>query len=270
MNDDSFIERILYKLVKRHVSGTTMSSALDKAKDLNSKNLHVSITFLSNSVATRQKAKYATTTYLELIRQISRLGLKASIQVPLSQLGLGMDENTMLENLGEIIKVGNKYGVFVWAEIPQGYSFDSTQFDSARGFGIATHAAGMLKTVTAHKHIKSLKIIFSKSDLEVAGADEFAKQLAGMNLSNTVMLSPPDSVIKKVLNGGRGKTAVIEFRFGENSKKIKSLAERGTRASVYLPFGKDWQAYAINNVPEGYMRFLAAKFLTEADEKNTM
>ena len=132
MKDDSFVERILYRLVKKHVSGTTMSSALEKTKELNSRNMHVSITFLSNSIATRQKAKYVTTTYLELVRQISRLGLKASIQVPLNQLGLDVDEQTASENLAEIIRTGNKCGVFVWAEIPAGCSLVTTQFDGAR------------------------------------------------------------------------------------------------------------------------------------------
>jgi hypothetical protein len=35
--------------------------------------------------------------------------------------------------------------------------------------------------------------------------------------------------------------------------------KKGTKISVLVPFGKDWIKYAMNNVPEGYMRFVAGK-----------
>ncbi len=271
MKDDSFVERILYGLVKKHVSGTTMSSALEKAKELNSKNMHVSITFLSNSVANRQKTKYITTTYLELVRQISRLGLKASIQAPLNQLGLDIDEATASENLAEIIKAGNKYGVFVWAEVPLGNAFLDNRFDDSKGFGMAVQAIDMARVAKSHKGVKSFKAIFD--NIETDKAKEMALEKRFVNIcdssSNTVMLSPPDSLIKRILSGGKsGKTVIFEFRFGDSSKKIKKLAKRGARTSIYLPFGKDWQAYAMNNVPEKYMRFLAGKLLDNAGEKS--
>ncbi len=273
MKDDSFVERILYGLVKKHVSGTTMSSALEKAKELNSKNMHVSITFLSNSVANRQKAKYITTTYLELVRQISRLGLKASIQAPLNQLGLDIDEATASENLTEIIKAGNKYGVFVWAEVPLGNTFLDNRFDESKGFGMAVQAIDMAKVAKSHKGIKSFKAIFGNTETDKAKEMALEKRFADIcgSSPNTVMLSPPDSLIKRILAGGKnGKTVIFEFRFGDSSKKIKKLAKRGARTSIYLPFGKDWQAYAMNNVPEKYMRFLAGKLLGNAEEQSTV
>ncbi len=269
LKDDSFVEKILYRLVKKHVSGTTMSSALEKTKELNSKNTHVSITFLSNSIATRPKARYVTTTYLELVRQISRLGLKASIQAPLNQLGLDVDEATASENLRELIRTGNKHGVFVWAEIPYGGEFATHEFDDARGFGIAAPVSEIAHTIKDHGTIKAFKAIFSTAD--ESNWQVLAKQLERLpaTVGNRVMLSAPETVVKKMMNGGKGnKSIIFEFRFGESSKRLKKLAKRGARTSVYLPFGKDWQAYAMNNVPEGYMRFLAGKFLDERESKS--
>lgn len=266
MKDDSFVERILYRLVKKHVSGTTMSSALEKARELNSKNTHVSITFLSNSIATRSKAKYVTTTYLELVRQISRLGLKASIQVPLNQLGLEVDEATASENLCEIIKTGNKHGVFVWAEMPPGSGLSTNEFDGARGFGIAAQVSEVGRIIKEHKGMRAFKAIFSNADDAAKKGELLARQLEHLprSIRSRVMLSAPDTVIRKLMNGDRAsKSIIFEFRFGDRSKRMKRLAKRGALTSVYLPFGKDWQAYAMNNVPEGYTRFLAGKFLSE-------
>ena len=86
----TIVEGLLYRLIRKHIAGTTMSSAIEKAKELNGKKLPVSIAFLSDSARDSAKARYATTTYLELIRRIARMGLKASVQVPLGQIGYGV------------------------------------------------------------------------------------------------------------------------------------------------------------------------------------
>ena len=111
LKEDSLVDKVLYRIVKKHVSGTTMGSALAKAKELNQKNIHASITFLSNVPENKIKARYITSTYTELIRRIARLGLKASVQVQAGQIGYGIDESVFESNLKEILSTGNKFCV---------------------------------------------------------------------------------------------------------------------------------------------------------------
>ena len=66
-----------------------------------------------------------------------------------------------------------------------------------------------------------------------------------------------------MLGSGRPGRQILEYKFGESGKGMKRALKRGAKVSVYLPFGKDWQAYAMNKVPEGYTRFLAGKLLGE-------
>src|SRR5208337_4836274 len=117
LKEHPIVGRILYRLIKKHIAGTTMSSVIERAKELNGKKLPVSIAFLSDSAKDSTKAKYATTTYLELIRRIARMGLKASVQVPLNQIGSGVSEEVAVRNGKEILRTANKYGVFVWFEL---------------------------------------------------------------------------------------------------------------------------------------------------------
>jgi len=46
--EESFIAKIAHRLIKKHIAGNTMSSAIKKAKQLNAKGLLASITFLSD------------------------------------------------------------------------------------------------------------------------------------------------------------------------------------------------------------------------------
>ncbi len=268
LTDESFVEKILYRLVKKHVSGTTMSSALEKARELNGKNIHASITFLSSGVSSKPKAKYITSTYQELVRQVSRRGLKASVQVPLVQLGLGQDNNAAQENLRDIIGTGNKHGIFIWAELQAGQDFETKEFESCRGFGLALPAESVSDFVKSHKEIRQVKAIFL-SDEEGAYGNGIAGDIERVadKANGIVLLSTPQGVVKKLLGGGKSKKSIVfEFRLGDNRKAMKRMMKKGATVSVYLPFGKDWHAYAMNNVPEGYMRFLAGKFLDEREE----
>jgi pyruvate carboxylase len=70
---EPFVERILHKLVRKHIAGTTMDSALEAAKELNSESIPATITFLSGNVLDKTKAKYNATAYAELVRRIASL-----------------------------------------------------------------------------------------------------------------------------------------------------------------------------------------------------
>ncbi len=268
MADESFVEKILYRLVKKHVSGTTMSSALEKARELNGKKIHASITFLSSGVSSKPKAKYITSTYQELIRQVARRGLTASVQVPLVQLGLGQDDGAAEENLRDIISTGNKHGIFIWAELPEGAGFGMKGFESFRGFGIALPAESVPGFMKEHKEARPVKAIFQGDDgREQRTSDAGAIERAAGKANGMVLLSTPKDVARRLLSGTKTRKSVIfEVRLGDDRKVMKNMMKKGAKVSVYLPFGKDWHAYAMNNVPEGYMRFLAGKFLDEKEE----
>ncbi|MDE1834843.1 MAG: hypothetical protein KGH64_05915, partial [Candidatus Micrarchaeota archaeon] len=113
---EPFVERILRKLVRKHIAGTTMDSALDAVRELNGESVPASITFLTGNVLDKSKAKYNATTYAELVRRIARSGIKSSIHVQLEQLGSDIDEQTAFDNVKTIADACNKYGIFLWVE----------------------------------------------------------------------------------------------------------------------------------------------------------
>jgi len=262
--EESFVEKMLYRMVKKHIAGTTMSAALSKVEELNGRNIPASITFLSSDVDNKSKARYVTITYLELIRRIARLGLKASVHIPSSQLGMMIDQDTALKNIGEVIGTGNKYGVFVWIEANEPEAQLFGRFDGTRGYGLAFHEQSTKKFNPVYKRLKSAKVLFSeekgpKQQHKEPGIKDIEGVLKSSN--NIVLSSPPDGMVRVLSNGSKYKSRVVlEFKLGYSSKRLSSLTKK---VSVSVPFGKDWINFATNSVPEGYMRFLASNLLKE-------
>ncbi len=271
VNEKSFVEKMLYRLIRKHIAGTTMSSALSKAKELNKKNMLASITYLSSAIENKSKAKYITTTYKELIHRIARLGIKANVQIPLEQVGALLSPDAAMENIAEILDTGNKYGVFVWAEVNGAHMPIVKKLGSQKGFGIAVPE----KDIEHYLKKGGTGIIKVMFDEEQRHAHEGKKSipiyidsLVGRS-SNVVLSSMPEGMLWKIIRGSSNykKSVVFEFKMGYSNKKLIRLIKSGARISVSVPFGKDWTGYAMTNVPEGYMRFLANSLLGSRKEK---
>lgn len=268
MAEHAIAERLLYRIIRRHIAGTTMSSAIEKAKELNGKKLPVSISFLSGRTTDSTKARYATTTYLELIRRIARMGLKASVQIPLDQIGFDISDDVAAKNVNEIISTARRFGVFVWLEIHDHRMTLPAFLQEAKGVGYAVSVDNSDEYLRANRGIKALKILCTdthgKKKDEAIRVGGKVKSAARM-VRNAVVQSVPDAALKGLLNGSSVKKSLIfEMELGYNVKKLNRIVKRGGRASVYVPFGKDWEHYAVSRTPERYARFIATRILKEA------
>lgn len=266
MAEEPILERVFERLVEKHISGTTMDSATDKAKEVNKGGMLASINFLSADVTDRSKARYVMTTYAEIIRRISRLGLNASVQVPLDQIGMRIGREIAYANLRELLKIGNRHGVFVWAEVrddPE--SLD--EFDGARGFGVAFQDKNADRYLREYRGMKAFKIIFREK--EYKGKDYYERLAKSVTKGRRSHMTPvlsslPEKAFWRLLRSTSSeRNLIFEFRLGYSNSGIKKALKKGAKLCVFVPFGKDWARYAMNNVPEGYTRFLAGRLLND-------
>lgn len=269
MKEDSLVERLVYRLIKKHVAGTTMNSALEKAQEFDKENILTSIMFLSGSADSKTKARYVTTTYTELIRRISRLGLKASVHIPIGQIGGAIDSELAASNLLEIINTGNRYGVFVWAALNGSPSEASVakRFKHSKGFGIAAPHQRM-DEIVSRWHVKAVKVIFDGKEAESMERMMEEAELVSKNTRTAVFSSPPEKLLRNLINNSRyKKSSVLEFGLGYSRGRIKKLVGKGSRVSVSVPFGKDWTSYAMDIVPEGKTHFIVENLLKEEEKQ---
>ncbi len=257
---ESITEKLLYRFVKKRIAGITMNAAIDQVKSINGRSILATASFLSEDAIDRAKARYATTTYLELVRRIGQLGLKASVQIPASQVGSLIDEQLAAENLRNIIDTANRYGVFVWLE-PAG--IDSYLYSlKAKGIGYVTDLNGA-KSRILDSNVKAIKLIFPEDEYRNETAFKIIEAVAKRH-KNTVVHSAPDKLVGMLLRGSKyKKSLILEFPLDYSRKKLDSFKKRGCSASVYVPFGKDWLHYALNKVQSKYIRLLAKRLLEE-------
>ncbi|MDE1869493.1 MAG: hypothetical protein KGH71_00720 [Candidatus Micrarchaeota archaeon] len=277
MAQDSLVEKVIFRLIKKHISGPTMGSAIERAKQFNARSIPVSINFISQSPPDKAKANYITTTYLQLVREISRLGINASVHLRLDQLGSTISQEEAIENLNSILAVSSRYGVFVWCEL----SNPSTEFPivnqvketSRLGLSFTNIEDGMVYSKKS-KRFGSIKVSCrgkhdGEKELKSDPMDSI-EQIAS-SAKSLVLLEPKESSVSKLMKkGGKyRKSLIFEFQLGYAENRLGKLLKRGAPLSVFVPFGKDWASYAMNNVPHKYMRVLASNLLSEAKEEKS-
>ncbi|MGC8776987.1 MAG: hypothetical protein ACP5P2_03575 [Candidatus Micrarchaeia archaeon] len=259
MEEDSFVAKIAHRLIRKHIAGNMMSSAIKKAKALNAKGLAASITFLSEAPKDSSKSNYITTTYVQLIREISRLGLKASVHVPIEQLGSNLSKENALSNAKKLVEFGNKYGVFIWFE-----GEDSEllrKLSSFKGVGIACKGAENAMKYAKNGKVDIIKVVCSSKkaeEKELNAIKELSKK------AKVVLLAQNDFIAEKLAKGdGYKKSLVFEFQLGYSEKRLSKWMKKGAIVSVFIPFGRDWISYIINNMPQGYIQSIATSLLVE-------
>ena len=263
LDSEPIVEKIIHRLVRKHIAGTTMDSGLDAARALNGRGMPASLTFLSSGATDRAKAKYVTSTYCELVRRIARSGINGGVHVQMDQIGSLVDEGVAMENFREIVGVGNRHGIFIWADAGQMLKRMAPEVEAMRGVGIVAGEDGIEYCAKRLGRGCALKIAFGNSADKAAVAREI-DALRG-RLGSVVLLSLPDKSIPYAVKAAGKPGASVEFEFGCGEKRIKSAAKKGAKVSVLVPFGKDWIRYAMSSAPEGYMRFIAARLLREAN-----
>jgi proline dehydrogenase len=261
---ERIIESILHKLVRKHMAGTTMDSAIDAAKSLGDRSIPTSLMFLSSASTDRSKAKYIATTYGELIRRIARSGLKSSVHLQLDQLGSGINKEMAIENLREIANIAERYGIFLWVE----------PGEDAKGLYRHLAKIGKIGVVAGEKDAEELaKLKFKNAKLMLKDFEEKEKHGGVKRIGELSRLFGrvcityiPENLLSEIMKNKLKSDIEIEFGYGYSERKMGAAIKKGAKISVLVPFGKDWIRYAMNNVPEGYMRFVAGKLLKEEEE----
>ncbi|RPI98160.1 MAG: proline dehydrogenase [Chloroflexi bacterium] len=83
----------------RFVAGDTLAEAIDAVRRLNANGLEVTLDHLGESVTDEAGARQATQAYFDMIDAIAEGGVRATVSLKLTQLGLDVAEAMCIENL---------------------------------------------------------------------------------------------------------------------------------------------------------------------------
>lgn len=254
------------------VAGTTIEETVTRIKELNSQGISCTIDNLGEFVFKKEEALGAKNQILAVVEAIHQHQLDAHISLKPSQLGLDIDYDFCKENLLEIVKQANDYGIFINFDM-ENYSrlqpsFDlldifSTDYDNV-GTVIQAYFFRAQDDIEKYKNFR-LRIVKGayKEDSEVAyqnkkDIDANYLKLIEYHLLNgrfTSIATHDHHVISHVerfVKKHNISNDKFEFQmlYGFRKDMQLALAKKGYNFCTYVPFGKDWYGYFMRRLAE--------------------
>ena len=297
VKEHGIIRRIVFRLVRKRIAGSTLGSLMKNIMSLNERGMHTTATLLNDRSMDLQKAKYNTNSYLQMIRQISRLHLNSDISLRPSQLGYSLSREAFGKNIEDIASLSAQTGVKAWLEIENNVDYDSVLSvytglrDSYGSIGMEvpyglngqafkqlSRKDGHMKIVIGKRYTKGQPNEKRKEPNGKAGKKAENKNriddMVGyfgraVGACRDVTISDTEEGnILRIANRSKElkKGAAFELPFGESNKKLNKLIKSKINLSIYTPYGKDWVTYAINRLAEGHIRRIASAVLSKSQK----
>ena len=104
--------KLPFVLAKRFVAGETFDQSVPKVRELNKHGIKVTLDLLGENVEDRETTDDTVESYIRLLDNIHNAGLKSTISIKLTMLGLDIDEEYCRENLFKLLDVARNYDSF--------------------------------------------------------------------------------------------------------------------------------------------------------------
>ncbi|MEM3260572.1 MAG: hypothetical protein QXI95_01915 [Candidatus Micrarchaeaceae archaeon] len=273
--EKAFIKRLIFRLIKKKIAGSTINTAFNATKDINARHMQATITFLNEGDSTPQKARYNLMSYMELANRIGRLHINASVSLRLSQISYGNNVEANLSKLAEHAKMN---GVMLWLEHERPMRIEELAGIYARHFNecnlgmeLPIKAQGIERIEEKLAEGSNVKLI-SRGAQAPAAKGKKQKSIVELYVEHASMLAKKpvnvwisegeEKTVSKVAQMLQyRKNLIFELPLGYNKKWQSKLSSKGVKMSVYVPYGKDWIPYAINRLTEGHIRDIALTLL---------
>jgi proline dehydrogenase len=267
------------RLVRRFVAGTTPEEALSVIADLNARGLEGAVTYLGENVRTPAAAEQAAQTYLHLLDEIKRRGLRALPSLKLTHLGLDLGETVGLAHLTRVLAEARAVGTRVWIDMESSAYTDRTLDLYTRLRPAWDHVACVVQAYLRRTPADVERLIPLGATLRLCkGAYQEPPALAYPDKTDvdrayarlSERLLAPDALAQGVFVGfathderliARVRRLVAERGIGPDRFEVQmlygirpdlhaSLSAAGLPVRVLVPFGEDWYGYFMRRLAE--------------------
>ena len=260
---------------RRFIAGETVNEAIDAARVLEGRGMHVALDYLGESVNTIKAATAASREYVRLVETIVASGIERNISLKLTQLGLTIDKATCVDNLRRILEPATHHQFFIRIDMESSqYTqltldvFETLWSLDFRNIGIALQsslhrteqdirrmnelAARVRLVKGAYKEPPSVAFQ-QKADVDAAYVRQM-RLLLDHGLYPAIATHDEEILAETrtyATERGIGKER-FEFQmlYGIRRDLQTSLVADGYRMRVYIPFGKEWFPYFMRRLGE--------------------
>jgi proline dehydrogenase len=260
---------------RRFIAGETIDEAISAARIIQAQGFLLTLDYLGESVRTLDEANVATREYLRMIDVIVASGIERNISLKLTQLGLDVDRATCVDNLRRILEPGQRHAFFVRIDMENSpYTevtldiFETLWQQQYRNIGVVLQSClyrseddarrimrlgGRIRVVKgAYKEPKSVAYQ-QKSEVDAAYV-RLMKLLLDSGNYAAIATHDPEIINATIAYATERNIASDRFEFqmlyGIRRDLQASLAARGYRMRIYVPFGRQWFPYFMRRLGE--------------------
>jgi proline dehydrogenase len=288
------LERFLFKIARRWVSGNTYEDALSSARISNREGISAILNFLGEDTTDEKIIQLTVEEYIVLIDSLESNSLDGCISIKPTQVGLKIGTDSCLFNLRQIAKKAKSLDKFIWLDI-ESYPFVEDTISiylklirDHREIGIAIQSylkrssSDLLHLLEQHANIRLVKgaytenerIAFRSMDKINSNFSEMMKMVFSNSYDehNTIFAiatHDPRLIHEAIELSRKFGTDRRKFEFqllkGINDEMKKSLVKQGFRVCEYIPYGKQWLPYSVRRIRERKRNlFLLARSLLQS------
>lgn len=258
----------------RFVAGETIEQAVQVIKELNRKDLAVTIDFLGEFIDNEKEANEMADHSIEAIKQIGREKLDSQLSLKMTSMGLDISDEVVLRNMRRILEAAKENSVFVTIDMEDFSRCQKTleifKLLRVESDNIGTVLQAYLYRVESdiddldafHPNLRLVKGAYKESP-EVAfpekkDTDENFKKIIKKHLLNgnyTAIATHDDAIIdytKQLVKEHNIPNDQFEFQmlYGIRPERHLELVKEGYKMRVYVPFGTDWYGYFMRRLAE--------------------
>lgn len=275
-----FPKKFIWIFSKSYISGESVDDAIRVSKDLNSKNIKVTLDVLGEFIKTLEEAEENKMEYLNLIEVAQKTGIDGNYSVKPTSFGLLIDKDKCYEHIREIVALATSYNNFIRIDMEDSPCTDleidlyrklQKEYPSNVGLVVQAYLKRTLSDLNALTDLNSEKhplnfrlckgiyiepeaISFKKyeeinqhylEDLEFCFKN---RMYVGIATHDKTLIDGSYRLISRY----NVPKDMYEFQmlYGVTPKLRESIVAEGHVMRVYVPFGKKWFGYSTRRLKE--------------------
>lgn len=270
-----------WRVASRFVAGESIDEAIDAARQLNARNMSVTLDYLGESVTAAAEANAARDQIIWLLDRIHSAGIDANVSLKLSQLGLLLDENLAVANLRAVLTRARQYNRRVRIDMEESALVDTTldiyrRLRHGEGFdnvGVVIQAClfrsaeDVKQLVEEGAWVRLVKgaykeppdIAFAEKRDTDANTVRLMQMMLGERARQTgvylAVASHDEAIIAATQDFARRNNIpaqAYEFQllYGIRRDLQERLAAQGYKVRIYVPYGTAWYPYFMRRLAE--------------------
>ena len=273
----ALLEKLLFRVAKKWISGYTYKDAISAAKETNSKRMSAILNFLGEESIDVKQVEQTVNEYCSLLDLLKSNEIDGCISVKPTQIGLTISYETCLYNFKQIANKAKSLGKFMWIDIESFQFVENTiaiyleLFKEYKQTGLAIQAylkrssSDLLHLLEEGANIRVVKGAYRESE---NNAFQSADKI-NLNFSKLMQMLFENSNDNAIFAIATHDSKLIEeaIKLSENYGNIKkrfefqllmgicdqikmNLVERKFKVSEYIPYGSHWLPYSIRRIRE--------------------